>query len=177
MELELVRTENEDNKKITNTNITTPPRNITEENKTTHQRPTDQIQHDLKLSDGDDNPSKRHATKGQWQTPPIGPFFPSSNTSASATNHASTSASTATSQPSSSAATAVPTISLQTLPVPNSSDDYAKALQEAYRRGAEAAALMSRSRPQPPPVAAATDGWRDVRGEEGQRHDREPLEA
>lgn len=117
--------------------------------------PTDQIQHDLKLSDGDDNPSKRHATKGQWQTPPIGPFFPSSNTSASATNHASTSASTATSQPSSSAATAVPTISLQTLPVPNSSDDYAKALQEAYRRGAEAAALMSRSRPQPPPVAAA----------------------
>lgn len=124
--------------------------------------PTDQIQQDLKLSDGDDNPSKRHATKGQWQTPPIGPFFPSSSnttsTSASATNPTSTSTATAPApqpqQPSSSATAGVPPISLQTLPVPNSSDDYAKALQEAYRRGAEAAALMSRSRPPPPPVAA-----------------------
>lgn len=69
-------------------------------------------------------PSKRQAMKGQWQTPPVGEFFPSvAVTSAPSVN-----------------------IPIGDLPVPSTSDDYARALQEAYRRGAEAAAALSQSR-------------------------------
>lgn len=69
-------------------------------------------------------PAKRQAKKGQWATPPVGELFPA-----------------ATPAPDGSG------INLRTgcFPVPNTSDDYAKALQEAYRRGAEAAAAMSQT--------------------------------
>jgi hypothetical protein len=64
------------------------------------------------------NSTKRQAKIGQWRTPPTPAFLPSpSNIN---TN----------------------TI-LDDIPIPESSDDYAIALQEAYRRGAQAAAAIS----------------------------------
>ena len=68
--------------------------------------------------------NKRLATKGQWQTPPVGPFFPS------------VSQQQAQQQPSVSNTIGNLTTAVN---VPDSSDDYARALQEAYRRGAAAA--------------------------------------
>jgi hypothetical protein len=62
-------------------------------------------------------PMKRQALKGQWETPPVMEQFSSSTQSAPQT----------TPDP------------LQ-MPIPDSSADYAKALQDAYRRGAQAAA-------------------------------------
>jgi len=96
------------------------------------------MQQPLSTIDPERGPAKRQATKGQWQTPPVGEFFPSAT------------------------APAEPGINLAvgtTLPVPNTSDDYAKALQDAYRRGAEAAAAMSMNRsPQLPSTTAGTNG-------------------
>ena len=95
------------------------------------------MQQPLSTVDAERGPAKRQATKGQWQTPPVGEFFPSAT------------------------APAEPGVNLAvgTLPVPNTSDDYALALQEAYRRGAEAAAAMSINRsPQLPSPTASTNG-------------------
>jgi hypothetical protein len=87
--------------------------------------------------------SKRQAMTGQWRTPPL-PVFASGTQPAGA--------------PQPMQAVAQPTIQL-----PESTDDYTKALQEAYRRGAEAAAAMQQQIPnavscpnfhQLPPVAA-----------------------
>lgn len=72
-------------------------------------------------------PSKKQATQGQWRTPPL-PFFPSGPHGGAAAAAPS--------------ATAAPPPAAVAPPIPASSDDYAKALQEAYRRGAEAAAKM-----------------------------------
>mmetsp|Transcript_2408 Transcript_2408/g.4469 ORF Transcript_2408/g.4469 Transcript_2408/m.4469 type:complete len:541 (+) Transcript_2408:463-2085(+) len=69
-------------------------------------------------------PSKRQAMKGQWQTPPIGEFFPSVAPTTNGNIN----------------------LPVRDLPVPSTSDDYARALQEAYRRGAEAAAALSQTR-------------------------------
>jgi hypothetical protein len=92
------------------------------------------LQQPLSTVDMDRGSAKRQATKGQWQTPPVGEFFPSAT------------------------APAEPGVNLAvgTLRVPNTSDDYALALQEAYRRGAEAAAAMSikRSSQLPSPTAS-----------------------
>ena len=71
----------------------------------------------------EEGPAKRQAMKGQWQTPPVGEFFPSA----------------------AMASTRDVSVPLGDLPVPSTSDDYARALQEAYRRGAEAAAALSQS--------------------------------
>jgi hypothetical protein len=79
-------------------------------------------------------PSKRQAMKGQWQTPPVGEFFPS-----------------AAPAPATSEKINIP---VGELPVPSTSDDYARALQEAYRRGAEAAAALSQSRNMSPSVSS-----------------------
>lgn len=73
----------------------------------------------------DEAPSKRQAMKGQWQTPPVGELFPSSAAAAAGSSM---------------------NIPVADLPVPSTSDDYAKALQEAYRRGAEAAAALTHGR-------------------------------
>lgn len=93
-------------------------------------------QQPLSTVDAERGPAKRQATKGQWQTPPVGELFPSAT------------------------APAEPGINLAvgTLPVPNTSDDYALALQEAYRRGAEAAAAMSMTRSPQLPSTASTNG-------------------
>lgn len=66
--------------------------------------------------------AKRQALTGQWRTPPL-PVFPSAHQQQQ--------------QPPIPPPTVATNISL-----PESTDDYAKALQEAYRRGAEAAAAM-----------------------------------
>lgn len=79
-------------------------------------------------------PSKRQAMKGQWQTPPVGEFFPSAAPTPATNDKIN--------------------IPAGELPVPSTSDDYARALQEAYRRGAEAAAALSQSRNMSPSVSS-----------------------
>jgi hypothetical protein len=64
-----------------------------------------------------DAPVKRQALKGQWETPPVMEKFSSSTQSALHT-----------------------TPDPLNIPIPDSTADYAKALQDAYRRGAQAAA-------------------------------------
>ena len=71
--------------------------------------------------------AKRQALTGQWRTPPL-PVFPS---------HAPIQ------QP--------PTVA--NISLPESTDDYAKALQEAYRRGAEAAAAIQAQQQMPNAVS------------------------
>jgi len=78
--------------------------------------------------------NKRTALAGQWRTPPL-PVFPTS-TSAPLQQSAPQLADAPGSQP------MAPPASL-----PHNSEDYAKALQEAYRRGAEAAAAMAAQQP------------------------------
>eukprot|EP00977_Amphora_coffeiformis_P023627 scaffold13853_cov147-Amphora_coffeaeformis.AAC.4 len=75
--------------------------------------------------------NKRAALAGQWRTPPM-PAFP---TASAATTAAA------------KAAVAVAPPPLQVSQLPGSTEDYAKALQEAYLRGAEAAAAMAAGMP------------------------------
>lgn len=77
----------------------------------------------------EEGPSKRHAKKGQWQTPPVGQLFAASAGIASSSS-------------------TDPKVNLppSDLEIPSTSDDYAKALQEAYRKGAEAASALSQQR-------------------------------
>mmetsp|Transcript_36284 Transcript_36284/g.78965 ORF Transcript_36284/g.78965 Transcript_36284/m.78965 type:complete len:529 (-) Transcript_36284:501-2087(-) len=64
------------------------------------------------------NPAKKHARVGQWRTPPV-PFFPSGSSPTDLPNAGG---------------------GEHEIPIPESPDGYAMALQEAYRQGAEAAA-------------------------------------
>lgn len=77
--------------------------------------------------------SKRQAMTGQWRTPPL-PVFASTNAQQPQPM-----------PPQPAVAAAQPNIQL-----PESTDDYAKALQEAYRRGAEAAAALQQQQQQMP---------------------------
>lgn len=72
----------------------------------------------------DDHDAKKQAMAGQWRTPPL-PVFPSGEGELPQVNE-----------------------------LPDSTEDYAKALQEAYRRGAEAAAAMAAARGSAAPAAA-----------------------
>lgn len=76
--------------------------------------------------------NKRAALAGQWRTPPM-PAFP---TNAAATTSAAAKAAVAVAPP-----------PVQISQLPGSTEDYAKALQEAYLRGAEAAAAMAAGMP------------------------------
>ncbi|EEC47850.1 predicted protein [Phaeodactylum tricornutum CCAP 1055/1] len=77
----------------------------------------------------DEESSKRAALAGQWRTPPL-PNFPASS-SATLALHAT--------PPNSTESESIPNSTI----LPGNSEDYVKALREAYRRGAEAAAAMA----------------------------------
>lgn len=80
----------------------------------------------------DTNSNKRTALAGQWRTPPT-PFFPG-------TGEEETDPAPVTTDPAPVTAIGTSTTTLPVASLPSSTEDYAKALQEAYRRGAEAAA-------------------------------------
>lgn len=82
-----------------------------------------------------DSTSKRAALQGQWQTPPL-PVY------ASGYGHPHAVASRPQQQVQVVAEQPMPRIAAPAS-IPNNSEDYAKALQEAYRKGAEAAALIA----------------------------------
>jgi hypothetical protein len=91
---------------------------------------------DLQQQQADDAAaSKRMALAGQWRTPPL-PVFPTSGLGSQSLQMGPVVPS--------GAAVPLPPDPLQvtSLPIPDNSEDYAKALQEAYRRGAEAAAAL-----------------------------------
>jgi hypothetical protein len=75
---------------------------------------------------------KRQALTGQWRTPPL-PVFPVHQ------QHHQPHSTTTMIQPTT---TQPPPPEVVNMTLPESTHDYAKALQEAYRRGAEAAAAM-----------------------------------
>jgi hypothetical protein len=83
---------------------------------------------------------KRTALAGQWRTPPT-PFFPSGGTTGTnlQIDH-SPPAGVSVSLPLSTTMSTAVENGTPHPSLPNSTEDYAKALQEAYRRGAEAAA-------------------------------------
>ena len=81
-----------------------------------------------------DSRNKRVAKAGQWRTPPL-PAFPSGY-SQRHNPHAPQAA------PMQQAHMQPPTLAAPTS-IPSNSEDYAKALQEAYRKGAEAAAILA----------------------------------
>lgn len=83
--------------------------------------------------------NKRTALAGQWRTPPT-PFFPSNETEDVAPTPVAVAPAIAPPPPATTNTTAT------AAQLPNSAEDYAKALQEAYRRGAEAAALAAQQR-------------------------------
>ena len=97
--------------------------------------------HSLSMGNNEteEGPSKRHAKKGQWQTPPVGQLFPGSAGIASSS-------------------LTEPKVNLppSDLEIPSTSDDYAKALQEAYRKGAEAASALSKQRSTTTPLSNQT---------------------
>jgi hypothetical protein len=86
-----------------------------------------------------DSASKRAALAGQWRTPPL-PVFPSGY--GQPQHHPPP---LRPHPPQQSHMTTEPGLqNFQGRPsIPNNSEDYAKALQEAYRKGAEAAAMMA----------------------------------
>jgi hypothetical protein len=88
-------------------------------------------------ANNDNETSKRQAMTGQWRTPPL-PVFASTQQQQQAPQP----------MPSQPSIVAVPPTKL-----PESTDDYAKALQEAYRRGAEAAAAMQQQQNMPNAVS------------------------
>eukprot|EP00542_Grammatophora_oceanica_P012371 CAMPEP_0194039606 /NCGR_PEP_ID=MMETSP0009_2-20130614/11718_1 /TAXON_ID=210454 /ORGANISM="Grammatophora oceanica, Strain CCMP 410" /LENGTH=508 /DNA_ID=CAMNT_0038682501 /DNA_START=9 /DNA_END=1538 /DNA_ORIENTATION=- len=132
--------------------------------------------------------AKRQAMTGQWRTPPLPTFgtFQATSTTQQATlapagqmmappQQTMVQAQSVAPPPTApTVATAVPTVEMavpssrmEDVKLPESTDDYAKALQEAYRRGAEAAARLQQQQmqtavscpnlqqftPQQPPVA------------------------
>mmetsp|Transcript_38714 Transcript_38714/g.44209 ORF Transcript_38714/g.44209 Transcript_38714/m.44209 type:complete len:489 (-) Transcript_38714:402-1868(-) len=92
------------------------------------------------------NEAKRQALSGQWRTPPL-PSFAGVGTQATAS-----STSIPAARPMSIAPITTPNPlqqqqqKRQDIPLPSTTDDYAKALQEAYRRGAEAAARIQQQK-------------------------------
>lgn len=109
-----------------------------------HNQPT---QSTATANANDSNPqySKRTALAGQWRTPPM-PAFPSAPNINVPNEQAP--------QPGPAAASSAQPVNVSRLP--DSTEDYAKALQEAYRRGAEAAQAMAAAsaKKQAPPAAA-----------------------
>ncbi len=91
-------------------------------------------------ANNDNETSKRQAMTGQWRTPPL-PVFAS-------TQQQQQQQAPPQPMPSQPSIVAVPPTKL-----PESTDDYAKALQEAYRRGAEAAAAMQQQQNMPNAVS------------------------
>jgi len=101
---------------------------------------------------------KKPAFTGQWLTPPL-PVFPTSASGSTTTGSAAAGATAAAPTSTNGAGTdaskgnEATTVAGANIPVelppvselPDSTEDYAKALQEAYRRGAEAAAAMASS--------------------------------
>lgn len=113
-----------------------------------------QREHDLQQSQNDEansEASKRMALAGQWRTPPL-PVFPTSASSSQQT--------TMQLGPLVSSTPTVPLppdpLQVTSLPIPVNSEDYAKALQEAYRRGAEAAAALVQQQQQQHVVPSAS---------------------
>eukprot|EP00980_Cylindrotheca_fusiformis_P021497 scaffold8353_cov138-Cylindrotheca_fusiformis.AAC.28 len=93
-----------------------------------------------------DSSSKRAALAGQWSTPPL-PVFPSGYGQA----HHPPPQQHQHQQPAQQSfmTTESPMQNIQApTSIPNNSEEYAKALQEAYRKGAEAAALMAQQQQQ-----------------------------
>lgn len=93
----------------------------------------------------EEDSNKRTALAGQWRTPPQ-PVFPTSSTMDAQQAPGAHNAEVAPADGGSSMSVGLPPVS----ELPDSTEDYAKALQEAYRRGAEAAAAMAVS--QVPPM-------------------------
>jgi len=87
---------------------------------------------------GAEESNKRAALAGQWRTPPL-PIFPTSNNG----------------QPEATGTENIQDLHVSQLP--DSTEDYAKALQEAYRRGAEAAAAMVQQQPAFPSAVSCPD--------------------
>ena len=98
-------------------------------------------------NDNNNETSKRQAMTGQWRTPPL-PFFASGTPQQPTFDVAPQ---PMPPQP------AVPNIQL-----PESTDDYTKALQEAYRRGAEAAAALQQQHQQQMPNAVSCPNFHQL---------------
>ena len=82
--------------------------------------------------------TKRLAKLGQWQTPPLPAMF----AAATARNYAD------------AASAAAGTTTASIIALPTSADEYARMLQDAYKRGAEAGARVAQ-RPPPPTTTTA----------------------
>jgi hypothetical protein len=87
--------------------------------------------------------NKRAALAGQWRTPPLPTF-------AAGYGQPTQAPAPAPAAPRSEDDLALP----NPTSIPSSSEDYAKALQEAYRKGAEAAARMAQQQQQIPSAAS-----------------------
>ena len=94
--------------------------------------------------------AKRQAMTGQWRTPPL-PAFAAQQNHQQQQRQQQQQQQHGMQQPQPTntnvpiALPPIPASHLQEIPLPESTDDYAKALQEAYRRGAEAAARLNQS--------------------------------
>ena len=108
-----------------------------------------------------DEPKKRAAFAGQWRTPPL-PVFP---TSSAASDHGDSQVSSSTDSNE---------VSLKLPPnIPLSTEDYQKALQEAYRRGAEAATARALAQGTPAPgLLPSTASCPDL-----QQQQQQPVDA
>lgn len=104
----------------------------------------------------DDSANKRAALAGQWRTPPMPVYPTSTGYGLPPGQHAP-----APAQQHTHMAPAPPPqdTGMHTLPppsnIPSNSEDYAKALQEAYRKGAEAAARMAQQQQQQQQIPTA----------------------
>lgn len=92
-------------------------------------------QNNHEVAAAEEDSHKRAALAGQWRTPPL-PVFGHKPSAAAAAAGAANGGTANT-----AIFTSVPPVSVAQLP--DSKEDYAKALQEAYLRGAEAAAAMA----------------------------------
>ena len=102
-----------------------------------------------------DSASKRTALAGQWSTPPL-PVFPSGygQHQQPAPQPQIAKAQHGVQQPHVAPDQGLPSLPNPTS-IPDNSEDYAKALQEAYRKGAEAAAMMAQQQTINIPTAAS----------------------
>ncbi|CAJ1953258.1 unnamed protein product [Cylindrotheca closterium] len=93
------------------------------------------VRRDVMNAGVSDSTSKRAALQGQWKTPPLPVYASGYGHPHSAVSRPQQQAQVGTDQ-------TIPRITALSS-IPNNSEDYAKALQEAYRKGAEAAALIA----------------------------------